>query len=592
MIIRTTFRRAEGLEAHLLNTVSNEAVSTRADMFRGGVSDLHLALRFMDGISRTNGKALRSFIHVVVAPAKALDAEGLAQALTTLEEEYEIGHDAPRVVVEHAKGARPSHFHIIYSVVDLHTGKAIKSHNSYAKDELVGRRLEVAVGEPIVPGPHLAANIDELTARAKGRRQVPWMSPQEADELAGILSSYLPIKDRDQSSRKDRRQAERLGFDKEAFSGHLYALFESADRDLVVFAASLEKHGYAMSRGDKAVLVGDDAAGFQMPLARCLRREGKAAGKLVDLEERDLVALHSSLHPAADERDAGLKRAQQRAGRDFEREIQLGLFEALGDRDGATIDAYRAKQENSRAKKQTEGELQRATLKARREQILETYRRRDEVRWLRVDAAFRSARIFGSPAARRLAFGLVAAGVLLSGAGLVAALLAGGFAEAAMPTRGRARWLSIKARTERERDRKGLSDDLRRARAESPPRSRPGRRARFSFDDIPKDDRFLAGYYVEMKLGKKDSAEGKLRSVERALGPKVTSGLKEILKSGSPLQVKRVASWYQSIPPKRRSVALSASLKRNFNYNKYEIKTEGSKTAELNRRGNDKTKSL
>lgn len=218
MIIRTTFRRAEGLEAHLLNSVSNEAVLSRADMFRGGVSDLHLALRFMDGISRTNGKVFRSFIHVVVAPAKPLDAKALAQALTTFEEEYEISHDAPRAVVEHAKGARPSHFHAVYSVVNLDTGRAVKSHNSFAKDELVGRRLEIAIGEPIVPGPHLSANIDEMKARIE-ERPVSWMSSQEAEGLVGILTEYLPKKDRDQPSRKDRRQAERLGFDKETFSG-------------------------------------------------------------------------------------------------------------------------------------------------------------------------------------------------------------------------------------------------------------------------------------------------------------------------------------------------------------------------------------
>ncbi len=554
MIVKSTFRRAKGLEVHLLRNDTNESVDVRRDLFRGAPLDLHLALRLMDGISRSNAHAVRSFVHVVIAPGKPLDDQAIATTLATIEEVFGIAADAPRAVVQHAKGARPSHFHAVYSIVDLRTGRAIKSHDNNGKDELISRRLELRFGEAIIPGPRLAENIAMLRARG---------ATEEAEQLALLTAGP----DQQALSRNDRQQAGRLGRDPAAMSAHVYDLYETAGRDFHAFARSLAVNGYHLCDGEKAVLVGEDESGFQTSLVRCLRREGKANGRPLQLREWHLQQAFPQLQPKAVERDTGHARARKGAARELDTEWQRGIFEAVADADAIALATFRAKRKAQREDlEKAEREAFRMSLKAQRDAIFELHRVRDEVRRLRVDRAFRNARLFGSPALHRLAFALAATGVLMTGAGVVAALLAGAFAGGALPSLHHARRLSIRVKRERTRDRHSRDTAV---KALHKRHVIEGRRSskqitRFSFDQVPKSDRILAGFYAAKLLGRSTTADKiTVAAAEEALGPEIIQGIRTILERGSALQVRRFAHWYTGVPEGRRDRAVAAALARH-----------------------------
>ncbi len=472
-----------------------------------------------------------------------------------IEQEHGIAPNAPRAVMEHEKGVRPSHFHVVYSIVDLATGRAIPSHDNFVRDELISRFLELEFGERIVPGPRLESNITELEQRG-------------LQDEAERLRAHAPVRQEDGLSRQDRRQADRLGLKAPEWSIAAFELFEGCHRNLDVFAGKIEGSGFMVAQGDRAILLVDDKTGYHTSLVRLLRREAKAAGRPLDMSEQDVAAAFPTAPPFDQARDTGLERARAKAERDVEVERRTATYEAIADADTAELEAFRVSRR--KAKEQDEAQERarfQATLKARREVIQALYRERDAVRRRRVDRAFRAARVFATPELRRLAFGLAAAGVLMTGGGLVMALAGGLYAAHLVPSRTRARILATAAQRDRTADatarRAALDDAYRRGRDEIKLRTE---RVRLSFDMIAKEDRFLAGFYADALLrapGSLEASTGAGKAAADALGPEIAAGINRMLERGSHLQVRRVLHWYRGVAPSRRDEILAASLRRH-----------------------------
>ena len=566
MIVKSTWRRAGGLEVHLLRTDTNEIVRVRTDLFRGA-DDLHAALRLMEALARTNPRVARSFVHIVISPDHVLTEPELVQALAMVEKEHGLS-SIVRAVVTHLKGDRATHVHAVYPVVDPATGRAIPSHGNFERDELISRRLEFAFSERITPGPRIEENVAELRRRG-------------LDAEADRLSPYLPVRHQDPLSRADRQQASRLGVEAPQWSARAFAIFEEAGRDLETFAGRLEAAGLSVARGTKnlllddaddrdrkVVLLVDDTTGYSTSLVRLLRREGKAAGRPFAITEREVSAAFPAELPFEQVRDVGLERARAKAGREVEVERRTATFEALADGDAAELEAFRVRRRKAREAEEAQAQIAfRATLKARRDAIQTLYRERDAVRRRRVDRAFQAAGLFATPAMKRLAFGLAAAGVLMTGGGLAMALAGGLYAAHLVPSRARARSLAAAAQRDRAGDtaarRAALDDIYRRTRDEA--RS-PSERVRFSFEMIAKEDRVLAGFYADALLRTAHGDKGPVAAANAAadaLGPATAAGIARMLERGSPLQVRRLRHWYRGIISERRSSAVEAALKRH-----------------------------
>lgn len=567
MIVKSTWRRAGSLKKHLLRTDTNEAVRVRTDLCRGA-NDLHAALRLMDALARTNLRAERSFVHVVISPDHVLTDAELAETLAMIEAEHGLS-SVLRAVVEHLKGARAPHFHAVYPVVDPETGKAARSHGNFERDELISRRLELAFGERVTPGPRIEQNVTELRRRG-------------LDAEADRLSPYLPVRHQDPLSRADRQQASRLGVKALEWSARAFVLFEGAGRDLATFAARLEAAGLSVARGTKdvssaddpedrdrrVVMLVDDATGYSTSLVRLLRREAKGAGRPLAITEREVGAAFPAAPPFEEARDIGLERARARAGREVEVERRSAIYDALADGDVADLEAFRVRRRKAQDAADAQAQVEfRATLKARREAIQALYRERDAVRRRRVDRAFRAARVFATPAMRRLAFGLAAAGVLMTGGGLAMAMAGGLYAAHLVPSRARARSLAAAAQHDRRADaaarRAALDAAYRSTRDEQ--RKSTGH-VRFSFDQVATQDRLLAGFYADALLRASDgdkSATGAAKAAADALGPVVAAGITRMLERGSDLQVRRLRHWYRGVAPSRRDAILAAALRRH-----------------------------
>lgn len=554
MIVKSAYRTAGGLHAHVTRTDTNEFVQVRTDLFRGVAGDLAQALHDMEALARLNPDVTRAFVHIVIAPAHEVTAVELDEALAVIEAEHGIAPQAKRAIVQHGKGSRPTHYHCIYPIIDPRTGRALRSQGNYERDERASRVLEISLGEPITPGPRLRANIAELRARHRHA---------EAD----ILEVHVPQRHTDPLGRKSRQQATRLGVDAVAWSTGVYAEFEAAQRDLAAFGRRLGAAGLAVARGDRAILIVDAATGHHDALVRLLRREAKASGRPLTLTEVELGRAFPNLPPFVPVRDAGLAAAKAQASAAVDTEWWRALDEARAENDGVALQAFRAKRLTERAAEAAEGRrVFKATLKARRAEIQALYRQRDTIRRLRVDRAFGAARLFASPRLRRVAFALAATGLLLTGASLLAALVGAGVAVGALPHRARARRFATAAQAERLRDRAAQSAELDRAYGDMRRTfARPPMPPRFSFDQVPKADRVLAGVVVEAILSgrRPHDQPAQVALAMQALGPEMVAGLTRMLERGSGLQVRRLLHWHRGVAPERRDQAVAAALSRH-----------------------------
>ncbi len=51
------------------------------------------------------------------------------------------------------QGDRADHYHVLYAAIGP-DGRAASSKNNHLRDELIGRQLEIAFGEPVLNGAH------------------------------------------------------------------------------------------------------------------------------------------------------------------------------------------------------------------------------------------------------------------------------------------------------------------------------------------------------------------------------------------------------------------------------------------------------
>lgn len=119
MIVRSRWRRAGGLAAHLGRTDNDESVVVRDELCRDAPLETDQALRFFTAIAKTNVRAKRHLIHIKVSPGGPdLSDHQLASLIESVEDEHAIPSTMPRHVIEHRRGARAAHVHLVYSVAD------------------------------------------------------------------------------------------------------------------------------------------------------------------------------------------------------------------------------------------------------------------------------------------------------------------------------------------------------------------------------------------------------------------------------------------------------------------------------------------
>lgn len=537
MIIRTEFIQLGGQAAHLSRTDTNKQVVVRNDLARHAPADLREATRAFAAITRTNPRTVRDLIHTKISPDHPLTNAELVKTLDMIEAELGIPKTMPRIVVEHDKGDRAPHFHVIWPIVDPNTGQAIKSNENYFIDELVSRRLELLFGEDVTPGPRQAEVVAELRRRGLGA---------EAEELG----AKRPVAAGARIGGRTRQQASRLGVDIDAFAADVHRCWVDSDADYRRFSAALAQNDMRVANGNQAILVLDDATGFPAPLARLLRQVGKAIGEPIEIKECDLKAAFADAPGYAEARDVGLAEALAKANKGVETELERLAAEAAMD-DEIEL-SERLKRARIREKERRRADL-RQTLKARRRQIADQYRRRDRIRRARVGRAFRAAKWAASPAIRKLAFLAGAGAIALSGGGLGLALVAGGVAVAMLPNFERARALAALARFEQERDvvhrQKEFDDAFSLVVAEQGRKGAP-----LDFGAIPKATRGAAGFVAHCAIRAIDRPldgvdETRLAAATQALTAESAETIRRAVLDGPTGGALRILSWYKWSDP-------------------------------------------
>lgn len=527
MMERSEFIRLGGQAAHLLRADTNRRVVIRTDLARDAPDDLVDMTRFFAAIARTNPHTERDLLHIKISPARPLSDAQLARALEVIEDEFGITVTTPRGVVEHHKGRRPPHFHVLYPLVDPATGRAIRSNDNFLKDELVSRVLELEFGETIVPGPRIAAVVEELDRRGQTMQ-------------AEALKPHLTVPGGARFGNETRQQAERLGVDLHKFAESVAGCWKEAPDNGAAFVDSLARREMRLAKGRRAVLVVDDRTGFNAPLARLLRQVTKARGEEIEIGDAQLRDLLPELPDLVEARDAGLDKAATDARLALEREIARFSAEAVADRQKKLAQRLKRARDAERALRR---EVVRRTLKERRAEILVLYRRRDRIRRARVGRAFIAARWAATPAVRKLAFVAAAGSMALAGGGLGVALVAGGLAVALLPNFEHARALAACAAVARAQDLAEQRDMMDRIYIEL--KKRPA--DLLDFNKVPKHRRAAAGFIAHCAvLG--DTIDGEtlatLRRAERCIGSALAGEVHRAVLAGPPAGAERLLKWY------------------------------------------------
>jgi hypothetical protein len=211
MYIETIPRKLGGLARHLLHTGrgSNERVIVRSDLSRDMPANVELGLRLLAAPARRIRRMKRDVVHVVLAPERQLTRDEVERVLELYEAEYGIPASNARLVVEHVKGDRASHFHIVYSMASEAEGKALRFTRSADRDEMLARRLEIELGMKLQPSTRVDRTVELLRERgladlaelaAEGPRSEKGKNRTKARASAGKASRF--------QSRADRRQAD------------------------------------------------------------------------------------------------------------------------------------------------------------------------------------------------------------------------------------------------------------------------------------------------------------------------------------------------------------------------------------------------
>src|ERR1700722_12821291 len=243
MIIKGSSRSGPGaLAAHLGNAETNERVSLLET--RGTVADdLRGALIEMDAFAEGT-RCEKSLYHAAISPAvpHRLTSEQRTEAIDALEAKLGLmGH--ARVVVLHEKKDR-EHIHVVWSRIDLDTGKSVSDSHNYRKHEEVARDLERRFGHDRVQGAHV---------EREGVKR-PDRTP----------------------SRAELRQEERTGITGKQVKAEVTTAFRASDGP-EAFKSALEHAGYLLAKGDKRDFVVLDKASGVHSLAR--RLDGITAAK-------------------------------------------------------------------------------------------------------------------------------------------------------------------------------------------------------------------------------------------------------------------------------------------------------------------------
>lgn len=426
MIIITTPRKIGELGRHLERTGrgSNKEVFIRAGMIRDVPTDPTLALRMMAALARRNRRVKRDIVHVKIAPKLPLNPAALERTLAVFEAEYGIPADVPRHIVEHRKGDRAPHFHVNYAMISPESGKALRFVRSVERDEMIARRLEIELGEGLTPSLRVERVAQLLRERGLG-------------ELADIAATG-PIAEKGLGrSKAERQQLGRLEANPDLIDARLLQAWRRCDGDIRQLQAVLVKLGFRLAAGDKLVAgvplvrLIDSETLAATSLTRDLNRVRKASGEMERFRELEIGAAIGSLPSEAEVKAELRLDAPQRSV-----DALLREFDHLVDEmefDGEREEAATARKGRDRLAARLSIE-EKADLRARQGRVRGRYRQRDRVRRARVNRAFVAAKIFGDRRIRKVAFYLVAVGLLATGAGLITALAAAGVAVATMPS--------------------------------------------------------------------------------------------------------------------------------------------------------------
>ncbi|WP_460932132.1 relaxase/mobilization nuclease domain-containing protein [Shinella zoogloeoides] len=259
MIIQTTrINRAGGvhyLASHLLDkTDENELI----EILAGDRDALH------DAQALASARGCRySVRHLSISPEREMTPMQLSAFLRSVDTEFRIGPDRPRLVVRHIKNGR-SHFHLAVAEVDPGTLRVLDCKNDYRRLEDLARRYEVEQGETAQP------------ARAERRR----------NRAEGFSDTA-------------RKRAERV-----APSFDRTALRKSFVKGGAAFGAELDRQGLRLAEGEKgAVLV--SAASGTFVSAACRATGVKRAEFQKFLQEENPNARHSRNPLRVPEHDRG-----------------------------------------------------------------------------------------------------------------------------------------------------------------------------------------------------------------------------------------------------------------------------------------------
>lgn len=311
------------------------------------------------------------------------------------------------------------------------------------RDEVVAREIEHRLGHAFTPSVRAAAVAHRLDK--KGRHETADMVRVRANIDAGR-----------REPKKRVLQAERVGSDRERLDGEVLALWIASGRDLRCFSSMLEGTDYGAAQGDKVIMLVHRPTGDSWPLRRQIARLEKREGRRLSLSAREFARVFQHAPPLA----TATKAPAAERLRDAHLAVQAELT-----RWAAELEADDAKVLAGKVRRRADGWRHAAKIEATA--IRAGYRRRDLIRRRRVDRAFKAARILDRPDVRRAAFWLAATGIMMTGAGLVAALVAAGAAVQFLPARDDARRIAADARREKEHDRVATNAAVQQAFAEA-----------------------------------------------------------------------------------------------------------------------------
>lgn len=144
MIVQSTrIARKSGyqnLERHLLDKHDeNERIKILA-------GDRHI---FADAQALADAKGCKySIRHLSISPDRDMYPAQLSEFIRSVDAEFGIGDQRPRLVVLHEKHGR-THFHVAVAEIDPATNRVLDSRHDYARLERLAREYEAANGEKI-----------------------------------------------------------------------------------------------------------------------------------------------------------------------------------------------------------------------------------------------------------------------------------------------------------------------------------------------------------------------------------------------------------------------------------------------------------